>query len=275
VAEVGSGPPPGSGSLSAAEPAEPAGLVLIKRRGALDWAWPSGVSSIMGAINLVTTICAMRTRENTPVPDADLSRTALSAQNHSNVDRPAPSPVSALMCCLTLVVGPSFTGRRAADVGCSIKHFFGFYFPPRRLCDHPAGVRGVLRAVSVLCPQASFGRYALWRWASLRDCALRLGGLGCTNMFPAGASGCRRSVSLVTTMTCIATCPTGIKGFRLARHTSCGRQVNGEYAMAVFASAAVQTYVFAGTRHRHHAATVPVDIHVNNTYFVGWGTFTT
>jgi len=107
----------------------------------------------------------------------------------NSIDRPGPpSPVAALMCCLTWwCFGTSvLQGRRGGGDRCSNSSTFSwFYSTPARLCI-TCGVRGVLPELfpGLNAPQAS-SAISFVAMASLVIVALSLVVWG-THMFPSG-----------------------------------------------------------------------------------------
>ncbi len=220
----------------------------------------SGVSSILGALNVVTTILRMR------APGMGLFRmpifcwTALSAQLIQLVGLPVLTG-GAVMLLLDLVAGTSFYRPEGGGDPVLYQHFFWFY-------SHPAVyviILPVFGVFSELLPV--YSRKPLFGYSVVAMASLVIVGLSLIvwvhHMFPSGVAQWMRDLFMVTTM--LIAVPTGIKVFAWVATLWRGK-IRLTSAM-LFALGGIVNFVFAGIT-GIMLATVPIDIHVNNTYFV-------
>jgi len=220
----------------------------------------SGVSSIMGAINFVTTILRMRAPGMTLFRMPIFCWTALSAQIIQLIGLPALTG-GALMLLFDLVVGTSFYRPEGGGDPVLYQHFFWFY-------SHPAvyviilPVFGVFSELFPVYARKPLFGYRFVAMASLVIVALSLV-VWVHHMFPSGVPQWMRDLFMVTTM--LIAVPTGIKVFAWLA-TLWGGKLRLNTPM-LFALGGLFNFVFAGVT-GIMLATVPVDIHVNNTYFV-------
>ncbi len=220
----------------------------------------SGVSSILGALNVVTTILRLR------APGMGLFRmpifcwTALSAQLIQLVGLPVLTG-GAVMLLLDLVAGSSFYRPEGGGDPVLYQHFFWFY-------SHPAVyviILPVFGVFSELLPV--YARKPLFGYNFVAMASLVIVGLSLIvwvhHMFPSGVAQWMRDLFMVTTM--LIAVPTGIKVFAWVATLWRGK-IRLTTAM-LFALGGIVNFVFAGIT-GIMLATVPIDIHVNNTYFV-------
>ncbi|MEH2298455.1 cytochrome c oxidase subunit I [Nostoc sp.] len=220
----------------------------------------SGVSSIMGAVNFVTTIVKMR------APGMGFFRMplfvwgVLSAQIIQLFGLPALT-AGAVMLLLDLTVGTSFFDPAKGGNPVMFQHYFWFY-------SHPAVyviILPVFAIFSEIFPVYSrkplFG-YKVVAVSSILI-ALVSGIVWVHHMYVSGTSGLMRLIFMMTTM-CVSV-PTGIKVFAWVA-TIWGGKLRLHTPM-LFALGALIMFVFAGIT-GIMLSSVPVDVHVNNTYFV-------
>lgn len=220
----------------------------------------SGISSILGALNFVTTILRMR------APGMGLFRmpifcwTALAAQTIQLIGLPALTG-GAVMLLLDLTVGTSFYDPAGGGDPVLYQHFFWFY-------SHPAVyviILPVFGIFSELFPV--YARKPLFGYPFVAIASFVIVGLGLIvwvhHMFPSGVSQWMRDLFMVTTM--LIAVPTGVKVFAWLG-TLWGGKLQLTTPM-LFCLGGLINFVFAGIT-GIMLATVPIDIHVNNTYFV-------
>ncbi|WP_411867143.1 cbb3-type cytochrome c oxidase subunit I [Vulcanococcus limneticus] len=220
----------------------------------------SGVSSILGALNVVTTILRLR------APGMGLFRmpifcwTALSAQLIQLAGLPVLTG-GAVMLLLDLVAGTSFYRPEGGGDPVLYQHFFWFY-------SHPAVyviILPIFGVFSELLPV--YARKPLFGYNFVAMASLVIVGLSLIvwvhHMFPSGVAQWMRDLFMVTTM--LIAVPTGIKVFAWVATLWRGK-IRLTSAM-LFALGGIVNFVFAGIT-GIMLATVPIDIHVNNTYFV-------
>jgi cytochrome c oxidase subunit 1 len=220
----------------------------------------SGVSSIMGAVNFVTTILRMRAPGMTLMRMPIFCWTALSAQTIQLIGLPALTG-GAVMLLFDLVAGTSFYRPEGGGDPVLYQHFFWFY-------SHPAVyviILPVFGVFSELFPV--YARKPLFGYKFVAAASLVIVGLSLVvwvhHMFPSGVPQWMRDLFMVTTM--LIAVPTGIKVFAWLG-TLWGGKLRLNTPM-LFALGGLFNFVFAGVT-GIMLATVPVDIHVNNTYFV-------
>jgi len=220
----------------------------------------SGVSSIMGAVNFVTTILRMRAPGMTFFRMPIFCWTALSAQTIQLIGLPALTG-GAVMLLFDLVVGTSFYRPEGGGDPVLYQHFFWFY-------SHPAVyviILPVFGIFSELFPVHA--RKPLFGYVFVAIASLVIVGLSLVvwvhHMFPSGVPQWMRDLFMVSTM--LIAVPTGIKVFAWLG-TLWGGKIQLNTPM-LFSLGGLFNFVFAGVT-GIMLATVPVDIHVNNTYFV-------
>ncbi len=220
----------------------------------------SGVSSIMGAVNFVTTICRMRAPGMTWFRMPVFVWTVLAAQIIQLFGLPALT-AGAVMLLLDITVGTSFFDPAKGGDPVLFQHFFWFY-------SHPAVyviILPIFGVFSEILPV--YARKPLFGYKVVAISSLIITGLSgivwVHHMFASGTPGWMRMVFMATTM--LISVPTGIKVFAWVA-TVWGGKLRLDTPM-LFALGGLTMFVFAGITGIMLAA-VPVDIHVNNTYFI-------
>jgi cytochrome c oxidase subunit I len=220
----------------------------------------SGISSILGAINIVTTIFRMRAPGMTWFRMPVFVWTVLSAQIIQLFGLPALTAGAVLLLC-DLVAGTSFYDPAKGGDPVLFQHFFWFY-------SHPAVyviILPVFGIFSELFPV--YARKPLFGYKVVAVSSLIITGLSAVvwvhHMFASGTPGWMRMLFMFTTM--LISVPTGIKVFAWVG-TIWGGKLRLDTPM-LFAMGGLVMFVFSGITGIMLAA-VPVDIHVNNTYFV-------
>jgi cytochrome c oxidase subunit I len=220
----------------------------------------SGISSILGAINIVTTIFRMRAPGMTWFRMPVFVWAVLSAQIIQLFGLPALTAGAVLLLC-DLVAGTSFYDPAKGGDPVLFQHFFWFY-------SHPAVyviILPVFGIFSELFPV--YARKPLFGYKVVAVSSLIITGLSAVvwvhHMFASGTPGWMRMLFMFTTM--LISVPTGIKVFAWVG-TIWGGKLRLDTPM-LFAMGGLVMFVFSGITGIMLAA-VPVDIHVNNTYFV-------
>jgi cytochrome c oxidase subunit I len=220
----------------------------------------SGVSSIMGAVNFVTTIVKMR------APGMGFFRMPLfvwavfSAQIIQLFGLPALT-AGAVMLLLDLTAGTSFFDPSKGGNPVLFQHYFWFY-------SHPAvyviilPVFGILSEIFPVYARKPLFGYKVVAISSILIAAVS-GIVWVHHMYVSGTHSWMRLLFMLTTM-CVSV-PTGIKVFAWVA-TIWGGKLRLNTAM-LFALGALVMFVFAGIT-GIMLSSVPVDVHVNNTYFV-------
>ena len=113
----------------------------------------SGVSSIMGAVNIVTTIFRMRAPGMGWFKMPAFCWTVLAAQLIQLFGLPALT-AGAVMLLFDLTVGTSFFNPALGGDPVLYQHFFLVLLAPGSVCDYFADFWGVLRDFPGVCPQA-------------------------------------------------------------------------------------------------------------------------
>ncbi|MBD2607256.1 cytochrome c oxidase subunit I [Scytonema hofmannii FACHB-248] len=220
----------------------------------------SGVSSIMGAVNFVTTIVKMR------APGMGFFRMPLfvwavfSAQIIQLFGLPALT-AGAVMLLLDLTAGTAFFDPSKGGNPVLFQHYFWFY-------SHPAVyviILPIFGIFSEIFPV--YSRKPLFGYKVVAISSLLIAGVSgivwVHHMYVSGTAGWMRLFFMLTTM-CVSV-PTGIKVFAWVA-TIWGGKIRLNTAM-LFALGALIMFVFAGIT-GIMLSSVPVDVHVNNTYFV-------
>lgn len=220
----------------------------------------SGISSIMGAVNIVTTIFRMR------APGMGFFRmpafvwTVMSAQIIQLFGLPALT-AGAIMLLFDLSVGTAFFDPAQGGDPILYQHFFWFY-------SHPAVyviILPIFGIFSELFPV--YARKPLFGYKIVAISSLLIVALSAVvwvhHMYASGTPGWMRMLFMFSTM--LISVPTGIKVFAWVA-TVWGGKIRLTSAM-LFAMGGLIMFVFSGITGIMLAA-VPVDIHVNNTYFV-------
>jgi cytochrome c oxidase subunit 1 len=220
----------------------------------------SGVASIMGAVNFVTTIARMRAPGMTWFRMPAFVWTVLAAQIIQLFGLPALT-AGAVMLLSDLTFGTSFFDPVKGGDPVLFQHFFWFY-------SHPAVyviILPVFGVFSELFPV--YARKPLFGYKVVAVSSLIITGLSgivwVHHMFASGTPSWMRMLFMATTM--LISVPTGIKVFAWVA-TVWGGKIRLTTAM-LFALGGLTMFVFAGIT-GIMLASVPVDIHVNNTYFV-------
>ena len=220
----------------------------------------SGISSIMGAVNFVTTIFRMRAPGMTFFRMPAFVWTVLAAQIIQLFGLPALT-AGAVMLLFDLTMGTSFFDPAKGGDPVLFQHFFWFY-------SHPAVyviILPIFGIFSELFPV--YARKPLFGYKVVAVSSIVITGLSAVvwvhHMFASGTPDWMRMLFMATTM--LISVPTGIKVFAWVA-TIWGGKLRLNTAM-LFALGGLIMFVFSGITGIMLAA-VPVDIHVNNTYFV-------
>ena len=220
----------------------------------------SGVSSIMGAVNIVTTIVRMRAPGMTFFRMPIFVWAVMSAQIIQLFGLPALT-AGAVMLLFDLSLGTSFFDPIKGGDPILFQHFFWFY-------SHPAVyviILPIFGIFSELLPV--YSRKPLFGYKVVAISSLIIVALSAVvwvhHMFASGTPSWMRMLFMFSTM--LISVPTGIKVFAWVA-TVWGGKIRLTSAM-LFALGGLVMFVFAGITGIMLAA-VPVDIHVNNTYFV-------
>jgi cytochrome c oxidase subunit 1 len=220
----------------------------------------SGVASIMGAVNFVTTITRMRAPGMTWFRMPAFVWTVLAAQIIQLFGLPALT-AGAVMLLSDLTFGTSFFDPVKGGDPVLFQHFFWFY-------SHPAVyviILPIFGIFSELFPV--YARKPLFGYKVVAVSSLVITGLSAIvwvhHMYASGTPSWMRMIFMATTM--LISVPTGIKVFAWVA-TIWGGKIRLTTAM-LFALGGLIMFVFAGIT-GIMLASVPVDIHVNNTYFV-------
>jgi len=220
----------------------------------------SGVSSIMGAVNFVTTIVKMRAPGMTWFRMPAFVWAVLSAQLIQLYGLPALT-AGAVMLLFDITVGTSFFNSAKGGNPVLFQHFFWFY-------SHPAVyviILPVFGIFSEIFPV--YARKPLFGYRVVAISSLLITFVSSLvwvhHMFASYTPGWMRILFMVTSM-CVAV-PTGVKVFAWVA-TIWGGKLRLDTPM-LFALGGLVNFVFSGIT-GVMLASVPVDIHVNNTYFV-------
>ncbi len=220
----------------------------------------SGVSSIMGAVNIVTTVVKMRAPGMTFFRMPIFVWAVFSAQIIQLFGLPALT-AGAVMLLFDLTVGTSFFDPSQGGNPILFQHFFWFY-------SHPAvyviilPIFGIFSEIFPVYSRKPLFGYKIVAISSLIIAAVS-GLVWVHHMYASGTPGWMRMVFMLSTM-CVSV-PTGIKVFAWVA-TIWGGKLRLNTPM-LFAMGALIMFIFAGVTGIMLSA-VPVDIHVNNTYFV-------
>ncbi|MEA5550594.1 cytochrome c oxidase subunit I [Anabaena cylindrica UHCC 0172] len=220
----------------------------------------SGVSSIMGAVNFVTTIVKMR------APGMGFFRMPLfvwavfSAQIIQLFGLPALT-AGAVMLLLDLTVGTAFFDPSKGGNPVMFQHYFWFY-------SHPAVyviILPIFGIFSEIFPV--YSRKPLFGYKVVAVSSMLIAVVSAIvwvhHMYVSGTPGWMRLIFMMTTM--FVSIPTGIKVFAWVA-TIWGGKIRLTTPM-MFALGALVMFVFAGIT-GIMLSSVPIDVHVNNTYFV-------
>jgi cytochrome c oxidase subunit 1 len=220
----------------------------------------SGVSSIMGAVNFVTTIVKMRAPGMTYFRMPAYVWAVLSAQIIQLFGLPALTAGAVMLLC-DLSFGTTFFDPSQGGNPVLYQHFFWFY-------SHPAVYVIILPVFGIFSEVFPvYARKPLFGYRVVAISSLLIAGVSALvwvhHMFASGTPGWMRMVFMGTTM--LVSVPTGIKVFAWVA-TIWGGKLRLNTAM-LFALGALVMFVFSGIT-GIMLGSVPVDIHVNNTYFV-------
>jgi cytochrome c oxidase subunit 1 len=220
----------------------------------------SGISSIMGAVNFITTIIRMRAPGMGWFRMPIFCWTAVAAQAIQLIGLPVLT-AGAVLLLFDLSFGTSFYLPEGGGDPMLYQHFFWFY-------SHPAVyvmVLPVFGIFSELFPV--YARKPLFGYHVVAIASFAITFLSLIvwvhHMFYSGTPQWMRNLFMVTTM--LIAVPTGIKVFAWIG-TLWGGKLRLTTAMW-FCLGGVFNFIFAGIT-GIMLATVPVDIHVGNTYFV-------
>jgi cytochrome c oxidase subunit I len=220
----------------------------------------SGVSSIMGAVNFVATIFKMRAPGMTFFRMPAYVWAVLSAQILQLAALPALTGGAIMMIC-DLTFGTSFFVAEKGGNPVLYQHFFWFY-------SHPAVYVMALPAFGIFSEILPvYARKPLFGYRVVAVSSLVISLVSMSvwvhHMYTSGTPGWMRMVFMVTSM--LVAVPTGVKVLAWAATLWQGR-IRLQTPM-LFSLGAIVMFLFAGIT-GVMLASVPVDIHVNNTYFV-------
>ncbi|GAA6621523.1 cytochrome c oxidase subunit I [Scytonema sp. NUACC26] len=220
----------------------------------------SGVSSIMGAVNFVTTIFKMRAPGMTFFRMPIFVWTVLSAQIIQLFGLPVLT-AGAVMLLFDLTVGTSFFNPVKGGDPVLFQHFFWFY-------SHPAVYVIILPVFGIFSEIfATFSRKPLFGYRVVAISSLVIAGVSgivwVHHLFVSGTPAWMRLFFMLTTM--FVSVPTGVKVFAWTA-TIWGGKLRFDTPM-LFAFGALILFVFAGIT-GITLSSVPIDVHVNNTYYV-------
>ncbi|NWF60382.1 MAG: cytochrome c oxidase subunit I [Fischerella sp.] len=220
----------------------------------------SGVSSIMGAVNFVTTIVKMRAPGMTFFRMPLFVWAVFSAQIIQLFGLPALT-AGAVMLLLDLTVGTGFFDPANGGNPVMFQHYFWFY-------SHPAVyviILPIFGIFSEIFPV--YARKPLFGYKVVAVSSLLIAVVSAIvwvhHMYVSGTPGWMRMIFMLTTM--FVSVPTGIKVFAWVA-TIWGGRMRLTTPM-LFALGGLVLFVFAGIT-GIMLSSVPVDVHVNNTYFV-------
>ncbi len=220
----------------------------------------SGVSSIMGGVNFVTTIFRMRAPGMTWFRTPAFVWSVLAAQMIQLYGLPSLT-AGAVMLLLDLTVGTSFFAPERGGNPILYQHFFWFY-------SHPAVYVMVLPVFGIFSEVLPvYARKPLFGYRVIAVSSVLITGISSLvwvhHMFASATPSWMRLIFMVTTM--LVGVPTGIKVFGWVA-TVWGGKLRLTTPM-LFALGGIVNFVFAGIT-GIMLGSVPLDIHVNNTYFV-------
>ncbi len=220
----------------------------------------SGVSSIMGAVNFVTTIVRMRSPGMTYFRMPAFVWTVFAAQIIQLFGLPALT-AGAVMLLFDITIGTGFFNPANGGNPVLFQHFFWFY-------SHPAVyviILPIFGIFSEIFPV--YSRKPLFGYKVVVISSMIIAGVSglvwVHHMYASGTPPWMRMVFMLSTM-CVSV-PTGIKVFAWVA-TIWGGKIRLNTPM-LFSLGGLIMFVFAGITGIMLSA-VPVDIHVNNTYFV-------
>ncbi|OKH19948.1 cytochrome c oxidase subunit I [[Limnothrix rosea] IAM M-220] len=220
----------------------------------------SGVSSIMGAVNIVTTIVRMRCEGMGWFKTPAFVWTVMAAQIIQLFGLPALT-AGAVMLLFDLSFGTTFFDPSQGGSPVLYQHFFWFY-------SHPAVYVMILPVFGIFSEVFPvYARKPLFGYKVVVISSMIIVALSAVvwvhHMFASGTPPWMRMLFMFSTM--LISVPTGIKVFAWVA-TIWGGKLRLDTSM-LFALGGLVNFVFAGIT-GIMLASVPVDIHVNNTYFV-------
>ncbi|MBD2257964.1 cytochrome c oxidase subunit I [Pseudanabaena sp. FACHB-2040] len=220
----------------------------------------SGVSSIMGGVNFVTTIFRMRAPGMGWFRMPAFVWSVLAAQLIQLYGLPSLT-AGAVMLLLDITAGTSFFAPERGGNPVLYQHFFWFY-------SHPAVYVMVLPVFGIFSEVIPVhARKPLFGYRVIAVSSILITFISATvwvhHMFASATPSWMRILFMVTSM--LVGVPTGIKIFGWVA-TLWGGKIRLTTPM-LFAIAGFVNFVFAGIT-GIMLASVPIDIHVNNTYFV-------
>ncbi|ABG49759.1 Cytochrome-c oxidase [Trichodesmium erythraeum IMS101] len=220
----------------------------------------SGVSSIMGAVNFVTTIVRMRSPGMTFFRMPAFVWTVFAAQIIQLFGLPALT-AGAVMLLFDITVGTGFFNPANGGNPVLFQHFFWFY-------SHPAVYVIILPIFGIFSEVFPvYSRKPLFGYKVVVISSMIIAGVSglvwVHHMYASGTPPWMRMVFMLSTM-CVSV-PTGIKVFAWVA-TIWGGKIRLNTPM-LFSLGGLVMFVFAGIT-GIMLSSVPVDIHVNNTYFV-------
>ncbi|ELS00807.1 cytochrome c oxidase, subunit I [Xenococcus sp. PCC 7305] len=220
----------------------------------------SGVSSIMGAVNIVTTIIRMRCPGMGWFKTPAFVWTVLAAQIIQLFGLPALTAGAVMLLC-DLSFGTTFFDPAQGGDPVLFQHFFWFY-------SHPAVYVMILPIFGIFSEIFPvYARKPLFGYKVVAVSSLIITGLSgivwVHHMYTSGTPGWMRMLFMLTTM--LISVPTGIKVFAWVA-TIWNGKLRLDTPM-LFALGGLINFVFAGIT-GIMLSSVPIDIHVNNTYFV-------
>ncbi|MEL6441140.1 MAG: cbb3-type cytochrome c oxidase subunit I [Cyanobacteria bacterium J06621_8] len=220
----------------------------------------SGVSSILGALNIVTTIIRMRAPGMGWFKTPAFVWTVMAAQMLQLFGLPALTAGAAMLLC-DLSFGTAFFDPAQGGSPVLYQHFFWFY-------SHPAVYVMVLPVFGIFSEVFPvYARKPLFGYEVVALSSIIITVLGAIvwvhHMFASGTPGWMRMLFMASTM--LISVPTGIKVFAWVG-TIWGGKLRLDTPM-LFALGGLVNFVFSGVT-GVMLGSVPIDIHVNNTYFV-------
>ncbi|MCA1994653.1 MAG: cytochrome c oxidase subunit I [Coleofasciculus sp. S288] len=219
-----------------------------------------GTSSILGALNFLTTILKMR------IPSMSIHQMPLFcwAMLATSLLVLIATPVLAaalILLSFDLIVGTNFFNPTGGGDPIVYQHMFWFY-------SHPAVYIMILPffgAISEVLPVHA--RKPIFGYRAIAYSSLAIAFLGLIvwahHMFTSGTPGWLRMFFMITTM--VIAVPTGIKVFSWCA-TIWGGKISLNTAM-LYGMGFISTFVIGGLS-GVMVASVPFDIHVHDTYFV-------
>jgi cytochrome c oxidase subunit I len=219
-----------------------------------------GVSSIMGGVNFVTTIMWMRAPGMTFFRMPLFVWTVLSAQLLQLFCLPALTG-GLILLFFDLVLGTNIFNAFQDGSPILYQHLFWFY-------SHPAVYVMALPAFGIFSEiLPAFSRNPLFGYRTVAIASIGIAFISVIvwvhHMFASGTPGWMRLVFMISSM--LIAVFTGIKEFAWVATVWNGRL--HLYTPMLFALSGVVSFIFAGIT-GIMLASVPFDLHVNNTYFV-------